>query len=506
MNTKRALISLHDTSNVDIYAGELVAMGWQVIATAETQGILTQKGITSTSLEAFTGTSEKYPFPPTLHPKIEECLTFDSNESIELVYIIPYPLPVGNDVGGRTLLGLAAKGQRIPVMSASDMGAVIDDLKKEGEISPSLRSHLISKANAEIARHYLSLIPPEALFDGYVGTFHYGLMNGENPYQVPAELFFWETDDPLSLQRYELVSGDTPCFTNMADIDCLSHTLCLMVSAFKLRYKKAPFITLASKHGNACGAGVSWTDPEEAVNRALFGNPQAVWGGEVICNFAVDERIANLLIGSRKREELYGDGKWMLDVVAAPSLSPEALRNLGIRRSRKVFKNESLYSAEVQPGRLSRNVRGGFLRQPAFSYVLDLDECELAGDTLTESRMDSLIIAWAVSWSASQGGNEAAIASGRKLLAAGGGPSTVDAAIVTVDRARRAGHNLEGSAFAANAFFPFTDAPEILVKAGCRAGLVPRGGVHEKAVREYLSRNEVTMVWLPPEYRGFSRH
>ena len=109
--------------------------------------------------------------------------------------------------------------------------------------------------------------------DGWVGAPGMGLLTGENPYQVPCQLFdFPENEDPLSLSNFNRLSGTVPCFTNLADLDNIVHTLCLAYGAFNKKFKRAPYLALAAKHGNACGFGADWKNPEIALEKALFGN------------------------------------------------------------------------------------------------------------------------------------------------------------------------------------------------------------------------------------------
>ena len=125
---------------------------------------------------------------------------------------------------------------------------------------------------------------------------------------------------------------------------------------------------------------------------------------------------------------------------------------------------------------------------------------------ITEEEIDSIIIAWACAFTSFHGGNEIAIASGRQLLCAGGGPSTVDAAETAVQRGCKYGKMLKGASFAADAFFPFTDAVEVLLKAGCTAGVAPAGGINEIKVIDLLEKNGIGMIFLPKDFRGFCRH
>ncbi len=504
----RALFSLYDVSEVESFAKSLHNLGWEIISTKETTLLLDKAGMPSTSVEEFVGITDDYGIPPTLHPKIEQALTGQEPDSrIDLVYDLPYPLEKGNDVGGHTLLALAVKGNRTPVMAREDMRLVIQGLEQSGAISEDLRRDLISKASARIAEHYISVLRQKGDGDGVAGIRTLELLNGENPYQIPSYLFAASGDgDELAIHRFRLLRGEAPCFTNVADLDCILHTLCLACEAFNKSFGKVPHLAVAAKHGNACGLAADWQSPGAAAEKALSGNMSAIWGGELIVNFPIDETVALLLYESREREKKLGNKAWMLDVIAAPSFSKEALNVLGRKQSRKLFENSQLSSPGVSITRNLRQVRGGFLCQPSFGYVLDFDEAEKTSADFTDEDRTSLILAWATAWSSSLGGNEIAIVKDGQLIGTGGGPSTVAAARNAVIRAREEAHSLENAAFAADAFFPYTDAPQVLIDGGCSLGLVPKGGVREQEVRGLFKSENVRMCFLPEQFRGFCRH
>ena len=129
----------------------------------------------------------------------------------------------------------------------------------------------------------------------------------------------------------------------------------------------------------------------------------------------------------------------------------------------------------------------------------------MSGD-IEKNVIDSMVVAWAVAWHSNHGGNEVSLVKDYDLLAVGGGPSTVDAIATALQRANACGHDLAGSVFAADAFFPFTDAPEILAQAGCAYGIVPKGGKNFEMVKELFTRERIEVLFLPEEYRGFCRH
>ena len=287
----------------------------------------------------------------------------------------------------------------------------------------------------------------------------------------------------------------------------LYHNDIAILSSFLKNEGKAPYITIAAKHGNPCGLSLSWDAPEKSIDGALFGNPRAVWGGEVITNFLISEEIAHKLFQNQKRREMLGDSHWMLDLVAAPEFQQDAVRLLGKRDSRKLFQNPTLLEPRLdRPPWVYRPVRGGYLRQPPNHLVLNWrDFPNMPGD-IEKTAIDSMVVAWAVAWHSNHGGNEVSLVKDCDLLAVGGGPSTVEAIATALQRANACGHDLAGSVFAADAFFPFTDAPEMLAHAGCAFGLVPKGGKNFEMVREFFTRERIKVLFLSEEYRGFCRH
>jgi phosphoribosylaminoimidazolecarboxamide formyltransferase/IMP cyclohydrolase len=345
-------------------------------------------------------------------------------------------------------------------------------------------------------------------YNGLRGKTLLKLESGENPYQVPAHLFVsaHQEQDRLSLHKLHSQNTNIACFTNLADIDCILHTLCLVSGAFRLRYRKIPYIAIAAKHGNPCGMSVDWSHPEESILGALFGNPLAIWGGEVMVNFKINRDLAKILYKSEKRKRMLRSPYWMLDVIIATDFDREAIKFLSKGSSRKLLKNPALSNPKLPKFKWRyRQVRGGFLRQPYPDYILDMRKAE-GNLRFKKSIIDDLIIAWSVVYSSFHGGNEIALVKNNQLIGVGGGPSTVEAAEVAVLRAKRRDYNTKNSVFAADAFFPFTDAPQILKQAGCCAGIVPSGGKNERVVREYFESNNIKMIYIPSKYRGFYRH
>lgn len=491
----KALFALADAEAGVPLAHHLIGLGWEIIATANMHGVFREHDLAVTDVADFVGLDDIYPFPPTLHPKMELALTGDDvEEPIDLVFDQTYDLDVGLDIGGHTLIGLGIKGGRWVLTNQDDVDIFLSTLDAGQDERQRQKQRLLKRAADKLALFYQSVASS-------VGG-RAELENGENPYQVPAYLDTTDDDDALGIGQFERFSDAKPCFTNIADLDSISHIMSLLSSAFHKNIGKTPHIAIAAKHGNACGIGVSWDEPSAAMEAALWGNPLAVWGGELIVNFALNDDLAQLCIASVNREQQFANANWMLDVVAAPKIEEGACAKLLKRANRKVFVNPALANAHefgFKPNQ--RHLRGGVMRQPALDFIPELPD-----DLCDPRKAVDHLIAWAAAFGSFAGGNEVALAKSNRLLAVDGGPSTVDAAKVAVWRAQDNGHDLSGAVFAADAFFPFTDAPEVLVNAGCTQGSVPGGGQRFADVQAFFDDAKVRCLYWPEAFRGFVRH
>lgn len=516
MIKKTALFSLYKTENVQNFAKDLINQGWKIVGTAETVKILKKNRLPVQDIKDFVGFNDNsFSFPPTLHPRVEAALTQEgAKKRIDLVYDIPYPLSKGIDIGGHALVALAVKGNRVPVMSKQDMGKVIGSLKNNKDIDEDLKKRLQEKAVYNIIVHYNKLLNRYKTSERFIvcGKKYQDLLNGENPYQVPAYIYEdeFKNNGLIGLSDFTKVSGEAPCFTNLADFDSILRIMLKISSAFYKYYKKIPYITVAAKHGNPCGLAADWKNPLTCVKKALWGNPTAIWGGEVIMNFKVSKEIADVLFSSQLRKKVIGNDKWMLDIVAAVDFEKKSIEKLGKRKYRKLYRNKALGKiksiSQMENTTHFRNILKGFLLQPEHSYVLDFEDIAWNTKKDTKNNIADYLISWVTAYHSFHGGNEVAISSNSRLIGVGGGPSTVDAAKIAVARAKDNKHKIKGSVFAADAFFPHIDAIKILIEAGCKSGIAPSGGIKEEQEKEFLRKRNILFGTIASEFRGFCRH
>ncbi|MDO8592465.1 MAG: hypothetical protein Q7R92_01660 [bacterium] len=381
------------------------------------------------------------------------------------------------------------------------------------------------------------------------------LAYGENRCQSPATIFYGGNSNQLAISKFDEVSGQAS-FIALADLSQLVSILCLMSEAFRRSFGKVPFIALAGKHGNLCGAGISWNQPIEALLYALYGDSVAVMGGEFTANFEINDFLAASLLNSKI--DSIGRDKWGLDVIAAPDFSNFAITLLGKREKRRLLANPALAEAPFpQEEWTYRELHGGdWLKQRLPHFVLSPGE--VIGWTREQMDLhrifESLIIAFACAWRASS--NTVALAKDNMLIGLGCGQQDRIACVrLCLDRASRAGHDPRNSVFASDGFFPFAcstdynadridqlmtavrlldanlagktesekiitlnnfanlvsrldrrEGPELLADAGCIGGVVPADGIRLEEVKEFFQQKKMSVAFVAAENRGFSKH
>lgn len=172
---KKVLVSVTDKSGIVEFVKELVNLGMEVISTGGTARRLRDEGISVTDVSEVTG------FPEildgrvkTLHPKIHggilgrrdvehhvDTMGKHGIEPIDMVVVNLYAFEktvaekdctldeaIENiDIGGPTLLRAAAKNYKdvAVIVDPSDYPAILQELKKTGQISPATRLDLAKK-------------------------------------------------------------------------------------------------------------------------------------------------------------------------------------------------------------------------------------------------------------------------------------------------------------------------------------------------------------------------
>lgn len=539
---KWALISVFDKSGIIEFARNLVCLGWKILASGGTAKILVENGVQVKDVADLVGGGPILGHRVvTLSREIHAGLLARNNSEdraelerlgvpfIEMVVCDFYPLSEEiakpdatiesviekTDIGGPTMVRSAAKGGRIVVMDLVDRKTVLEMLAGQGKVDEVFLRQLAAKAEFRVASYCLDSARFHGDYDGIIGRKILDLAYGENRDQSPAALYAVDSNDLLSLSQFRVIAG-SPSYISIADGDRALGVMRAMAQAFELNFKTMPHMTVACKHGNPCGIGVSFESKTDSLLGALLGDPIAVMGAEVMTSFEIDEKLGRLLY--EVPEELLGivaRSYWGIDVLYAPSVCEATKDLLGRKERRRILVNPALSSiGGYMPNKMIEPVSGGFLVQKSYNYVLDLFNMDWKTDPIASSYWIDAIIAWAAAWRSIS--NTVALAVDQKLIGLGCGQQDRIACVqLCLDRANRAGHSPINSIFASDGFFPFAcrkrqedlyEGPELLAKAGCYGGIVPFDGKNAEEVCKYFCAQNIKVGFVPAEHRGFFGH
>ncbi len=532
---KHALLSVFNKAGIAEFARALAEAGWTILASGGTAKTIIAAGVPVRDVAELVGgkailghrvvTLSREVHAGLLSKDTQEDaaeLTALGIPRIDLVCVDMYPLSEAiaephatvesvtemTDIGGPTMLRSGAKGRRIVVCDPADRERVLQ-LLRNGGLDEEARLLLAAKAEFTVADYVLQSAKflGDGEYEGFLGSLARELCYGENRRQKNAAFFRnAAANDPLALDKFQLIEGNDPSFVNMTDVHRLLETATRLGAGWQANFGQVPFLGVAVKHGNACGAAVG-DGPDEVIRKVVAGDPDAISGGLTLVNFQVDAHMAQLL-----RSHMMPEGaKRILDSVIAPGFTPEAVEELARKTGKcRLFRNPALAGEGLGTGSLDatrrfRQVRGGFLTQDGDPFVLKLkDEWH---EVLTKQQERDLVLGWAIGSTANS--NTIVLVKNDMLLGGGTGQrSRVMAARVALlyaDAYHRG--EVRGAVAYSDSFFPFPDGPLLLAGEGVSVIFATSGSIRDEEVAKVCEDNKVIFLRLPDaEARGFYGH
>ncbi len=499
---KRALLSVSDKTGITELALALRALGVELISTGGTAALLRSAGIPVTNVSEITG------FPEimdgrvkTLHPKIHGGLlaVLDNAEhldqmkqhgidSIDLLVINLYPFEqtlkrpdatdeeiIENiDIGGPAMLRAAAKNYdwTAVVVNPERYSEVLDSLKTQRmTLSSELRRRLAGEVYRHTA-HYDALIASyfqkDALeFPALMSLSarkEMDLRYGENPHQRAALYGNFNS-------CFRQVHGKELSYNNIVDIDAAQQ----LVMEFN-----EPTVAII-KHTNPCGVG-SAENLSMAWEKAFSTDTASPFGGIVAVNREVDGAFASVVHAI------------FTEVIIAPSFTEEALELLQKKRDRRLMIAD-VQAIKNNTQHVIKSVLGGFIVQSPDDTLFDKEHLRVVSEREpSDSELSAMMYAWRVCKHVKS--NAIVYASSDRTLAIGAGQmSRIDSSRIAAFRAKQFGLNLNGSAVASDAFFPFADGLLQCIEAGATAVIQPGGSVRDEEVIKAANEHNVAMLF-----------
>jgi phosphoribosylaminoimidazolecarboxamide formyltransferase / IMP cyclohydrolase len=513
---RRAVLSVSDKTGIVDFARGLADLDIELVSTGGTASRLREANLDVREIEAFTG------FPEimggrvkTLHPKLYAGLlalrddpahmaAADEHEIefVDLVCVNLYPFEAWAgrrgvtehevlehiDIGGPTMIRAAAKNFAFTavVVKPESYDAVLQELREgEGKLSLPTRESLAAEAFAYTARYDTAISRwfaekqgdfPELMLSAYEKVTD--LSYGENPHQRAA--YYSQVGARMHvLSQVRQLGGKELSFNNVLDINSGR----LLVQEFEV-----PACAII-KHNNPCGVAVG-SSALEAYRRAFACDPQSAFGGVICLNRPVDAEVASALTGH------------FVEVVVAPAFNDDAVDVLSTKPNLRILEDGERRRVNVAEWDVKR-VIGGLLVQDRDLDLEDRAEMEVVTERKpSEREWGEMLFAWRVCKHVRSN----AIVLARNLASVGigaGQMSRVDSVRLAIDKARATNTDLTGGALASDAFFPFSDGPQLAVDAGVTAIIQPGGSVRDHEVVEAADAAGISMVFT---HRRHFRH
>ena len=512
MTIKQALISVSDKTGIVEFAQALSQCGVTILSTGGTAKELKNAGIDVIEVSDYTGFPEMLDGRvKTLHPKIHagilaqrdlpahmEIMEKMSFSAIELVVVNLYPFSktiakisssleeaIENiDIGGPTMVRAAAKNYKnvTVVTDPEDYNSVLNEIRSNHCIvSQEYRFHLACKAFSHTAAYdsvisnYLTGISSDGQHKSFPASLNLNftmaqdLRYGENPHQEAALYRDHSSAAPGSLANYTQLQGKELSYNNIADADAAWEC----VKTFD-----SPACVII-KHANPCGVAVS-DNPLIAYKTALATDPTSAFGGIIAFNRELDGVTAEAVI------------KQFVEVIIIPSITNEARDILAQKKNVRVL---ILHLTGGNNTLDFKRVCGGLLVQAPDNLNIDTRHLKVVTKVQpTQQEMKDLLFAWRVAKFVKSNAIVFCL-NGQTLGIGAGQMSRVDSARIASIKAQNSELTLDGSVVASDAFFPFRDGLDVVVRAGAKAIIQPGGSMRDEEVIAAADEHGVTMVF-----------
>lgn len=501
--TRRALLSVSDKAGLVPFAQRLAAAGYELVSTGGTFRTLSNAGVAVRYVTEITGQPEVFGGRvKTLHPVVHGGILFrrDIDEHVQqaaehnitpidvvVVNLYPFRETIARpdvtldaaveqiDIGGPAMVRAAAKNfaSVTIVTSPADYAAVAEAIEAGG---PSLE--LRQRLAIDAYRH-------TAAYDAAIATWlgAHGknedlapwratvlrrdevLRYGENPHQSAA---LYQAEGAPALNGARVLQGKALSYNNIVDVD----------AAVGLVLEFTAPTAVVVKHTNPCGTGTSAAGIVEAWKLALAADPVSAFGGIVALNRPVDAALATELSGI------------FLEVIAAPTFTPEAIEILAKKTALRLLETENLAPA---PTVIERQTLFGTLAQTADLPLDQLSEDFRVVTTAqpTVEQAAALHFLWRICKHVKS--NAIIIGDNNRTFGVGAGQmSRIDSVRIAAEKAGELAH---GACLASDAFFPFRDGLDAAAAAGVKAIIQPGGSKRDDEVIAAANEHGIAMVF-----------
>jgi phosphoribosylaminoimidazolecarboxamide formyltransferase / IMP cyclohydrolase len=499
-----ALLSVSDKTGLLDFAQGLTKLGWDLISTGGTAKALRAAGVNVRDVSDVTHFPEMLDGRvKTLHPAVHGALLARRDlpehmtalaehqiSPIDLVAVNLYPFEATAaragakaadvieqiDIGGPSMLRSAAKNfaSVTVIVDPEDYSRVLAALEAKDD-DVDLRRLLAEKVfehtaayDAAIA-HWFACERSETFPDRIAIPLQREttLRYGENPGQRAA---FYVERKKDGIGALEKKGGKELSFNNLLDLEG---------ALFATDPFAGEICCAIVKHTTPCGLATGGS-ALEAYKKALECDPVSAFGSVISFTVPVDDETAEAV------------SSLFVECIVAPSFTSEALEILGRKKNLRVLAGEAHWREHALD---YKRVRGGLLAQERIARDARTAHWRVATKRQpTDTEMRDLQFAWRAVGSVKS--NAIVLARDGATIGIGAGQmSRVDAAFLSVHKARLAGHDTNGAVMGSDAFFPFRDGVEQAAEAGVRAVVQPGGSVRDEEVIQAADEFDIAMIF-----------
>ncbi len=506
LKIKNALVSVSDKENLIFILKTFKKFNIRVISSGGTYKYIRKLGYKCTELSNYTGFKEMLDGRvKTLHPKIHAGILHDRQNkkhktemskqkfpSIDLIVVNFYPFQkiVTNtknpkqiieniDIGGPTMVRAAAKNFRnvAIITNKSDYDSLIRELNSfKGKTSLQFRELMSSKAfgltayyDAMIANWFnkkLKIEFPErkTIFGRKLQKLRYG----ENPHQE-SSIYVSDYDDKNL--GFSQIHGKELSYNNFNDI---------FASLEILSSLKKNSGTVIVKHANPCGVSENKI-PFISLKNAYASDPISAFGGVIACNYKINKKIATEI------------NKNFLEVLLANSFDKESLRILKKRKNLRII---DISNYKINNPTSVKSFDRSFLLQSKNNTILDRKKLKCV-TKLKPKKKEMAEIQFAFNICKFVKSNAIVLCNNFSTIGIGAGqPSRLDSCKIAVQKAKQfQSSKIKNSIAASDAFFPFADGINTLIKAGIKTIIQPGGSIRDQELIKAADKAKIKMLF-----------
>ena len=508
MNLKvnNALISVSNKENLVSLLKTLKKFNINIISSGGTYASIKKLGYQCTELSKYTGFKEMLDGRvKTLHPKIHAGILHDRQNkkhksemskqnfpAIDLIVVNFYPFQkiVTNtknpkqiieniDIGGPTMVRAAAKNFKnvAIVTNNNDYKYLIKELEIfNGKTSLKFRELMSSKAfgltayyDAMIANWFnkkLKIEFPErkTIFGRKLQKLRYG----ENPHQKSSIYVSDYNDKHLGFNQ---IHGKELSYNNYND---------MFASLEILNTLKKNSGTVIIKHANPSGVSENKV-PLISFKNAFISDPISAFGGVIACNYRINKKIACEI------------SKNFLEVLLANGFDKDSLEVLKRKKNLRIidisnFKLKNITSI--------KSFDRSFLLQSKDNIILDKKKLNCV-TKLKPNKKELAEIQFAFNICKHVKSNAIVLCNNFSTIGIGAGqPSRLDSCKIAVQKAKQfQSSKIKNSIAASDAFFPFADGINALIKAGVKTIVQPGGSIRDQEVINAANKARIKMLF-----------